>query len=235
MNKILQTVYAFLKILPTLALVILTGFYVNYTYQILKTSRKQADIMEKTSKHSIRAYLYVQVVDFIANPTQTYSINAANHTVRISSTTINGEVKFNLRNEGQTPAFPVFWDYCVDSLSAEQLNLRENLLSAKSVFFQSTIHFPEVISKNYDYPFGYSFKDTQLNKFAHVYVHVYFIYKDVFNDCHDFYSVIEYAVDLKDKSSHKFPPFVSIKTLSNSEYEIIKAKIKKYTNILDSI
>ncbi len=223
-------VFIWFKENATFILAILTGFYVFLTWSIVKQSKKQSDIMLQSSKHIQRAYLHIDIDDFYAE-TGPFRIKTILEEIEklkhppIKS--LSGKIKFKLYNEGQTPAFPIFWETVVVPHSLKEYNPHDSLTRCESFTYKPGIKLPAVIVQNHNYAWHKTFRNVSTDDQGHIYVHVYFLYKDVFGDYHDLYAVFEYVIDVNRGSAFGFPPFVDIDTFTEDEFEAILSKMMR--------
>lgn len=205
-------------------LVGLTAIYVVFTYNIVKESRTQSNIMMINTQHMQKAYLYIDIDDFQVEGE--YPIKQIKKGILCHPLSdLKGKFKFNLFNEGKTPAYLIYWFYFVDSLSPIQYNIRDSLLSCEEFTFVKGLDLPSVIVQGHDYTWEKKFKNKTTNRNGQLFIHAYFVYKDVFDVYHDVYAVREYAVDLNRMGAFNFPPIVDPYTFKKGEFETILSKM----------
>ena len=205
-------------------LVGLTAIYVIFTSSIVEESRTQSEIMMTSTQHIQKAYLYIDINDFQAKgeyPVKKIKKKALCHPL----SDLHGKFKFILSNEGKTPAYLVYWFYFVDSLSSVQYNIRDSLLLCEKYTFVKGVDLPPVIVQGHDHKWGKTFKDKTTSRDGRLFIHAYFVYKDIFDVYHDIYVVQEYGIDLDRITAFYFPPMVDMHTFKKGEFEIILSKI----------
>lgn len=135
-------------------------------------------------------------------------------------------VTYEFLNNGNSEAYPIIWICVLDSFSSTQLNFRDSLLNGK-IEYSSCEDFPKAILKHSKYKTGNIFKDVSFNTNGHIHLHLYILYKDIFEDWRDYYSITT-AVFLPENSTiKKFPPLTSTNTFNDKEIKKIKSRIFK--------
>lgn len=129
---------------------------------------------------------------------------------------MEGTVIVYFANEGESDAYPIMWGCGIDTLSMKQLHYRDSLLAGKMIYTPDE-DFTETITKHHRYQKGSAFKNKSTNSEGHFFIHFYLIYKDVFDDYHDYYSVVEIVTNLQTGTFKKFPPVTSTYTFKSNE------------------
>jgi len=142
-------------------------------------------------------------------------------------TRFKGPVVFYFVNEGESDAYPVMWGCGIDTLSMKHLHYRDSLLAGKLTYTPEE-DFTETIHSNHKYRRGRFFEEKSTDCRGRFFIHFYIIYRDIFDDYHDYYSVVEVITDSDLGTFKKYEPIVSTYTFKTKEIPKIYAAIKKY-------
>jgi hypothetical protein len=185
----------------------------------MKQSKSQTEILAFNSKILNRPYLDISITKFDTS-------NPFKH--RYPITDINGTIRINIRNRGRTPAIPILVAFHVDSLSTNQLNLRDTLLINKKLLLDTdNENLPEIFPQDFEYPHGITFTDKRTNLQGYLYVHNIILYKDSYDDCHDFYSITPCVFDTARRGRFDFPARISMHDWSEKEVKRLNKILNK--------
>lgn len=220
----IRTAWGYVRSNSTPVLAVITMLYVIITWRISCGSDKQTMIIEKTSRIALRAYVYIDV-DIPDLDSQRYLMKFPMHGLR-------GRVKYTIRNEGQTPAHILLRSDEVRSLTVPRFDIRDTFLrflQGKARVKTDTIPYGAgFIGSGRSYPTGISFGSLSTNDSGNFYVHVYYVYADVFNDYHDVYIIAPCGLDTSQKAVYKFPPGVTMRTFSRKQANAIRSKLNLF-------
>lgn len=199
-------------------LAVITGVYVLLTYSVLTETRRQTNIMIESTRPIQRAYLSANIIES--------NVGMANLHL-YPNVNCDGSLKIKLENIGQTPAY-ILWGYTkIDSLSRLQLNIRDSLLCGNVSTHELPEDWPGMLAMKHEYIFRFNFNVTASNK-GRFYLHIYIVYKDVFMDYHDFYSITSCVVDTAQRLTFKFKPQITFDTLNSAEAAFVDSMMSPY-------
>lgn len=201
---------------------------IDQTEQQIKLTQRQTELMYENNMHLNRAYVSVRTTkkgrfEFLTRG-------------GITKLAENQYFTFNFINDGNTPAYPIYLNYILTNFGLKDFNLRKLIYSSHALdtIFQrngegiphnftnyANDRFTKTIVKGQPFGLNHQVKNSFRSDASEMYLHIYFLYKDVFGSYHDFYSVqkiliksdlnlqgLPEIIDMRDVDKDSIPRFV---------------------------